>query len=200
MSAIASASTLPLPNTPTNLAAAPTSGTRISLSWTDSVPPNGLPIGSYQVYCGQAPGGLTKVAATLNSSYTYNNLAAGTTYYCAVLAADTAGDLSAMSAPVSAVTYATPNAPTAVVATANSSTKVTVNWTETVVANGLPIASYQIYRGISPNNLSQVAVRATASYVDYSVSPLATYYYAVQATDTGNDASPISANTQVAVP
>jgi fibronectin type 3 domain-containing protein len=200
MSAEVSATTMPPPNTPTSLSAAATSGTRISLTWTDTVPPGGLPIANYQVYCGLASDSLSKVATTLNDPFTYAGLTAGTKYHCAVVAADTGGDLSAMSAPVSASTDAGPDVPANVVATANSSTKVTVTWTEKVVTDGLPIANYQIYRGTSPSDLSQVAVRATSPYVDTTVSPLTTYFYAIQATDTGNDVSPLSANTEVAVP
>jgi fibronectin type 3 domain-containing protein len=200
MSAAAWATTLPSPNTPTSLVAAATSATKISLTWTETVPPKGLPIGNYQVSCGLSPGSLSKVATVLNTSYNYSGLTAGTTYYCAVLATDTGGDLSAMSAPVSVTTDALPGAPTNVVATANSSTKVTVTWTENVPASGLPIRSYQIYRGTLPGNMSLVATRGTASYTDTTVSPLATYYYAVQATDTSNEVSPMSANAEVVVP
>jgi len=200
MSAAASATALPGPNTPTNLAAAATSATRISLSWTETIPPTGLPIGSYQVFCGLAPASLSKIATVLTSPYNYTGLTAGTTYYCAVLAADTGGDLSAMSAPVLAITDALPGAPTNVIATANSSTKVTVTWTETIVTGGLPIQSYQIYRGSLPGNMSLVATRATATYTDTTVAPLATYCYAIQATDTSNEASPMSANAEVVVP
>jgi fibronectin type 3 domain-containing protein len=188
------------PNTPTNLAAAATSGAKISLTWTDTVISGGLPIGSYQVYCGLAPGSMTKVGTTAKTSYTYTGLTAGTTYYCAVLAADTAGDLSAMSVTVSAMTDALPNAPTNVVATANSATKVTVTWTESVPTGGLPITSYQVYRGTSPGNLSLLGTRATLTYTDTTVVALTTYYYAVLATDTSNEASPMSANAVVVVP
>jgi len=200
MSAEASATTLPSPNTPTSLAATATSATQISLTWTETVPPKGLAIASYQVSCGLAPGSLSKVATVLNPPYTYSGLTTGTTHYCAVLAADTAGDLSAMSAPVSAITDALPAAPTSVTATANSSTKVTVTWTENVPATGLPIRSYGIYRGSLPSNMSLVATRTTASYTDTTVSPLATYYYAIQATDTSSEVSPMSANAEVVVP
>ena len=169
MSAGAWATTLPSPNTPTSLAATATSGTKISLTWTETVPPKGLPIWNYQVSCGLAPGSLGKVATVQNTSYNYTGLTAGTIYYCAVLAADTGGDLSAMAAPVPAITDALPAAPTNVTATANSSTKVTVTWT-------------------------------AALYVDTTVSPLATYYYAIQATDTSNEVSPMSADAEVVVP
>jgi fibronectin type 3 domain-containing protein len=200
MSAVVSATTLPPPNTPTGLAATASSAVKISLTWTDTVPPKGLAIANYQIYCGLTPSSLTKIATALKAPYTYSGLTAKTTYYCAVLAADTGGDLSATSAPVSAMTDALPVAPTSVVATANSSTKVTVTWTENVPAGGLSIGSYQIYRGASPSTMSMVATRATASYTDTAVSPLATYYYAVTATDTASEVSPMSANAEVVVP
>jgi fibronectin type 3 domain-containing protein len=201
MSAVASATTLPSPNSPANLTATATSAVKIAWTWTDTVPANGLPIANYQVYCALTPASLIKVGTTLSASYNYTGLTAGTTYYCAVLAVDTAGGLSAMSTTGSATTVALPTAPANVVATPNSNnTNVAVTWTKTVVTGGLPIASYQIYRGTSPGNLSNVAARTTLSYTDTAVSPPVTYYYAIQATDTGGDASPMSPATQVFVP
>jgi hypothetical protein len=200
MSAEISITSLPSPNTPANLAAAASSATKISLTWTETVPPKGLPIGNYQIYCGPAPGSLIKIATMANTSYNYTGLTARTTYYCAVLAADTGGDLSVMSEPVTAITDALPNAPTSVVATANSSSKVTVTWTENVPTGGLPIKSYQIYRGTSPGNLSLVATRTILSYTDTTVAASTTYYYAILATDTSNEASPMSVNAEVVVP
>ena len=100
----------------------------------------------------------------------------------------------------SATTVALPNAPSSVVATGNSSSKVTVTWNQTVVTGGLPIASYQISRGTSQGNLVNVAARTSASYTDNTVVHLATYYYAIQATDTGGDVSPMSPTAQVVVP
>jgi fibronectin type 3 domain-containing protein len=200
MSAEISITSLPSPNTPANLAAAASSATKISLTWTETVPPKGLPIGNYQIYCGPAPGSLIKIATMANTSYNYTGLTARTTYYCAVLAADTGGDLSVMSEPVTAITDALPNAPTSVVATANSSSKVTVTWTENVPTGGLPIKSYQIYRGTSPGNLSLVATRTILSYTDTTVAASTTYYYAILATDTSNEASPMSVNAEAVVP
>jgi len=173
----------------------------MGLTWTDTVPPNGLPIASYQVYCGPAPSSLIKVASTLNVAYNYTGLTAGTTYYCAVLAADTAGGLSVMSAPVSATTVALPNAPSNLTVTPNvNNTNVAATWTGTVAVGGLPIASYQIYRGTAPGSLSNIAARAAAAYTDTTVAHTTTYYYAVQATDTGGNVSPMSAATQIYVP
>ena len=90
--------------------------------------------------------------------------ASGACYYG--IEASQASYIFAMSALVSVTTIGLPNAPISVVATANSSSKITVTWTETVLPGELPIASYQIYRGTSPDNLVQVAQRTTASYID----------------------------------
>jgi len=200
MSSVISGTTLPMPNAPTNLAASATSGTKLSLSWSETVPPQGLPISSYQVYCGLTSSNLSKIATTSNASYTYGGLTAGNTYYCAVLASDTGGDLSVLSTPVAGTTDALPNAPTNVVAAVNTSTRLTVTWSETVAPGGLSIGEYQIFRGTSPGNLTQVATRATASYVDTTVSAAQTYYYAIEAQDTGNDVSAMSVTSAGIVP
>ena len=111
MSAIVSAITLPLPNMPTNLTASAISGSKVGLSWRETVPPQGLAISGYQIYCGVAPGSLSKVGSSASLSYTYANLTASTTYYRAVQATDTGGNISPMSAAVSAATDGLPNAP-----------------------------------------------------------------------------------------
>jgi fibronectin type 3 domain-containing protein len=196
----AAATTLPGPNAPANLTATAPASTRITLSWTETIPPNGLPISNYKIFCGKSLSSLTQVATVKNTTFTYSGLTAATTYYCAVQAVDTAGVLSQMSATVSATTPALPSAPTNVAATANSSTKVTVTWTETVPSGGLPIGSYKILRGASPSSLTQVATRTTTTYIDSTVSPATTYYYAVQAVDTGGDVSATSAVVQVTTP
>ena len=199
MSVEVSATTIPLPNPPAGLTATAASATKITLGWTEPGLPGGLPISSYKVFCSTSPSNLSQAGTAKTTSYSCLNLSPGTTYYCAVEAVDTAGDTSTMSATVSATTKALPNMPTNVTATANSATKVTVNWTETVPANGLPISNYKIYRGASPTCLSQVATRTTASYIDTTVSA-GTYYYAIQASDTGGDVSAMSVPAAVTVP
>lgn len=85
-------------------------------------------------------------------------------------------------------------------ATANSATKVTLTWSENVPTNGLPVQKYYIYRGASPTGMVQVASRTASSFIDTGVSGAATYYYAIEAVDTGQDVSPISAAAQVTTP
>jgi len=195
------ATTPPVPNAPAGLAMTATSATKISVSWSEILPPGGLSIARYLIFCGTSPNPTVQVGTTTSPSYTYISLAAGTTYYCAVQAVDTDNDYSAQSATASVATHVLPNTPTNLAAVANTSTRVTVTWTaSTVPPNGLPIANYQIYRGTTPTGLSNVATRTASSYVDTTVSPGVTYYYAVVAVDSGQDHSPQSAAVEVTTP
>jgi fibronectin type 3 domain-containing protein len=122
----------------------------------------------------------------------------GTTYYYAIQETDTAGDLSPMSATLSATTLALPSAPANVTATPNSASQVTLTWT--AGRSGMPILSYHIYRGTAPSSLALVAAQSTTSYVNVSLTPGKQYYYAVQETDTEGNLSPLSAVVSVTTP
>ena len=100
-----------------------------------------------------------------------------------------------MSATVSVTTLAPPLAPAKLALTANSTTQVVASWTPG--NSGMPISSYQIYRGTTPSGMVQLAKRATASYTDVSLTPATMYYYAVQEIDTGGNLSPMSATVSV---
>jgi fibronectin type 3 domain-containing protein len=188
--------TLAPPSTPTNLVATPASSVRVGLTWSAST--GGMPIASYHVYRGSSASNLAQISATTATSFTDTTVSPATTYYYAVQATDTGGDLSPMSSTVTAVVPALPAAPTAVTAAANSGSKVTVNWSEATA--GMPIASYRVFRGSSPSNLSQVATTTATSYIDTSVSASTTYYYAAEAVDTGGDVSPMSTTVAVTTP
>jgi endo-1,4-beta-xylanase len=101
-----------------------------------------------------------------------------------------------MSATAQVATPAVPAAPANVFATANSSTIVTVTWSENVSPNGLPIQYYNIFRGASPTSLA----RGASPFYDLGVSPGTTYYYAIEAIDTVQDVSPMSPPAQVTTP
>jgi fibronectin type 3 domain-containing protein len=113
---------------------------------------------------------------------------------------DTGQDVSPMSATVQMATPPMPAAPVNVAATATSGTQVTVTWSENVPPNGLPIASYNIFRGTSPTGLTQLAARTGLTFIDTGVLPNTTYYYAVEAVDSGHDVSPLPAPVQVTTP
>ncbi len=159
------------------------------MTWSAPAP-GGLPIQNYHVYRGISASNLSQVAIALQTSYSDTNVTAGTTYYYAVEATDTGSDVSAMSSTAQATVLNAPSAPTHLVATPVSSTKIGLTWSAST--GGLPIQYYQVFRGSSASNMSQIANIYQTAYTDASGSPSTTYYYAVQATDTAGDVSPMS--------
>jgi len=197
MSPLIAVTTLAPPSAPGNVAATPLSSTQIKLTWTPSA--GGLPIANYYVYRGASASSLSQIGLCSNTSYTDKSLAAGTTYYYAVQAADTGKDLSRMSLTVAVSTPMPPGSPANVSARAVSNKQVNVTWTA-AQSGGLPVSSYRVYRGSSPANLSQVALRTSISYTDTSVTARTTYYYGIQAVAEGGDLSPMSGIVAVTTP
>jgi fibronectin type 3 domain-containing protein len=189
--------TLPMPASPVNVTATASSGTKVTITWSEVIPPNGLPIEYYYVFEGTSPSSLAKVATVTGTSYTASNLVAGTTYYFAIEALDTGMNVSPMSPPVQVTTLAPPAAPVNVTATSSSGVKATVTWSETIPQGGLPIQYYYVFEGASSTNLNKVATVTAASYNASGLVAGATYYFAVEAVDTGMDVSPMSAVAQV---
>lgn len=198
MSGIVSVNVPAAPSAPANLVVTPASATKISLSWSASVS-GGLPIQYYHVYRGSSTANLSEIGVTSKASYIDTSVTASARYYYGVQAADTGKDLSPMSAAVSVTVPSLPSAPAGLVATPTSATKVSLSWSASV-SGGLPIQYYYVYRGTTSSNLGQLATTAKTSYIDTKVTAGTTYYYAVQAADTGKDLSPMSAIVAAAVP
>jgi fibronectin type 3 domain-containing protein len=179
------------PATPGGVVATANSSVKVTLSWSPST--DNVAIGSYIVFAGLSPAALTQVGRTSATGTTYPSspLTPGSTNYYGVEAVDTSGNISAMSAVVSATTPKPPAAPAGLVATAASTTRIGVTWSA-AASGGLPIQNYHVYRGTSPSSLSQVAIVLQTAYTDTAVAEGATYYYAVQAADSGADLSLMS--------
>jgi fibronectin type 3 domain-containing protein len=192
LSAPVPVTTFSAPSVPANLAATPSSCTKVAVTWSPSVS-GGLPIANYKVYKGIAANNLTQVATTPKTSYTDITDSAQTTYYYAVQATDTAvpADVSAISPPVSVTTYAPPSVPANLAPVALSSSKVSLTWSSSV-SGGLPISNYKVYRGTTPTGLTQVATTTGTSYTNFSLTAGTLYYYAVLADDSGMDSSALS--------
>ncbi|MGN8245599.1 glycoside hydrolase family 6 protein [Cellulomonas soli] len=104
------------PSVPTGLTVGTVTASSVPLTWnasSDGV--GGSGVAGYDVYRGT-----TLVASTTSTSYTVTGLSAGTTYSFAVRAKDVAGNVSALSAAVSATTTTVPAAGCTVTYTANS--------------------------------------------------------------------------------
>jgi chitodextrinase len=199
MSKIAAITTPAAPSAPTGLVATPLSTTMVGLTWSVAGS-GGLPIRDYLVFRGVTRASLTQLATVLQPAYTDVSGSPATTYYYAVEAVDTGGDVSPMSATVSATTLALPSAPTNLLATAPSKSQVSLTWT--AAKSGMPLASYSVYRGSSPSGLAPLqTISATkTAFNDHTVAADTTYYYAVQAEDTGGNLSPLSAVATVTTP
>ena len=199
MSAVVAVTTLALPSAPTSLVATPASAKQIGLTWAAG--PSGLPIVSYRIFRGTGASSLSQVAIRTAAVFTDNTLSPATTYYYAVEEVDSNGNVSPLSATVSAATVALPAPPVNVVATASSTRQIGLTWS--AGASSLAVGSYHVLRGSDSSSLSQVATVKNPSYTDSSLPASTTYYYAVQEVDTAGDVSPTSATvsaTTLALP
>jgi chitodextrinase len=178
------------PTAPASLAPAVISTKQINLSWSPATDDVG--VARYLVFQGVSATALSQAATVLspNTSFVSYPLIASTTYYYGVEAVDTSGNISPMSAIVSATTLALPAAPTNLAGTPMSTKQINLSWLPG--PSGMPIRYYQVLRGTSRSSLSQVGTTAQASYADYALSPSTRYYYAVQEVDTVGNVSPMS--------
>ena len=193
MSNVVRVTTPPMPAAPVITGATANSATKITVTFTETIPPHGLSVSSYAIYRGTSPTGLTKVTTRTSSPFIDTGAAPSTTYYYQITASDSGGDVSPPSNTVPVTTPPMPAAPVNVAATANSSTQITVTWTENIPTGGLPISSYAIYRGLTQTGLTKLATRTTNKYIDTGLTSGTTYYYAITASDNGGDVSPMSA-------
>ena len=204
MSVVVQAIVSSTPSAPSGLLATPVSNTTVSLTWSASTS-GGLPIQNYRVFRGTTSSNLSQVATVVQPPYTDASGSSATIYYYAVQSTDTGGDLSALSATVSATTLELPSAPTGLIAIPASNTKVSLAWNVPPVLTtqgGIPLASYRVYRGNSLSTLLHIQVVATTPTVttDNTVTPDTTYYYGIQAIDTGGNTSTMSDLVEVVTP
>jgi hypothetical protein len=90
--------------------------------------------------------------------------------------------VSLATALAAGVTASSPIKPVSCIASISLSASVhgtTVLLTWYASSGGLPIPHYEIFRGTSPSSFAQVAVTTRTSWEDRSLTPGATYYFAV---------------------
>jgi chitodextrinase len=198
-SAQASATTSPAadttpPTTPTNVVASPVSPSRIDVSWSPSTDNDA--VANYRVYRNGV------LAATLTST-TYQNtgLSPATTYSYRVEAIDETGNVSALSAPVSASTPSAPDTtapttPTGLTATAVSTSRINLNWV--AATDNVGVTGYRIFR----NGSLLETVGNVTTYASTGLAASTTYSYTVRALDAAGNISGLSnsasATTQAA--
>jgi cytochrome c553 len=183
--------TVTTPLAPSNLAATAASGTRVNLTWTD----NSNNEVSFNIQRAANTGfssGLTNMTATAGSSaFSDTTAVQNTAYYYRIRATNTAGN-STWSNTVNVTTSSTvtaPSAPSNLVATAASGTRVNLTWTD----NSSNEVGFRIQRATNSGfTLGVTNATATANvntYGDTAVVSGTTYYYRLLATNNAGESA-----------
>ena len=198
---VVSATTLLIaPAAPTTLTATAFSSSQINLAWTD----NSNNETGFKIERGTSTTGpWTLIATTAANVVSYQNtgLTAASTYYYRVRATNAAGD-SVNTSVMSAITLPiAPAVPTALKATAFSSSQINLTWTDKS-SNEI---GFKIEQGSSTTGPWTLIATTTANAINYQNTGLTagTYYYRVRATNAGGDSvntSVVSATTLPAAP
>ncbi len=175
------------PAAPGNLTATPVSSSQINLAWQDNSN-NETSFRIERSLDGVNFSLLTTVSIN-TTSYQNTGLAANTTYYYRVKATNANGD-SAPSNTAAATTSGnpTPAPPSNLIATAVSGSQINLAWQD----NSNNETSFRIERsldGVNFSLLTTVGINTTA-YQNIGLTPAATYYYRVKATNANGDSAP----------
>lgn len=156
------------PSPPSNVVAAATAGTSVTVTWDASVGADGYLVFRNSVQVG---------TFTTNRTFTDTGLSPGTQYSYTVAAANTFGTSSQSAASV-VTTPNTPGTPTGLSGSATSD-GVVLNWNSVSGATG-----YVVFR-----NGTEIDTTTTPGYTDEDVDPSTSYRYSVAATNTAGDSA-----------
>lgn len=183
------------------------SSNSISLSWNPVSLPSGCTLQNYVVYSvsSSTPLVYTSISpvsgsgAVTSTGYAVTGLTPLTNYTYAVTADDEKGASAYSTPPLTVETTAVqsctglPNTPEAVLATANSSSQITVTW-GTTTATGCTVYATVLRATASTGPYTQIATGipagTTLQYVDTGLAPATTYYYEVKSYDTVGTTDP----------
>ncbi|MCX7921440.1 MAG: fibronectin type III domain-containing protein [Clostridia bacterium] len=120
------------PTAPSDLVSLSKTQSTVELSWSGSL--DNICVTEYDVYSR-----VTVIASVYGTSYTVAGLTPGTKYDFMVKARDAAGNISESSNLLSVTTLASVAVPTNIIATAVSSSEITVSWSAVDGASGYDI-------------------------------------------------------------
>jgi fibronectin type 3 domain-containing protein len=190
---VASATTQAAPDTqaptvPTNVVATATSSSTINLTWTASTDNVGVTGYRVERCAGVGCSTFMQVGTPTSASFGDTGLTANTSYSYRVRAADAVPNLSGYSTVASATTQAAadtqaPTVPTNVVATATSSSAITVTWTAST--DNVGVTGYRVERcaGVGCSTFTQVGTPAGPSFANTGLNANTSYSYRVRAAD-----------------
>jgi len=186
------------PSAPANVVATAASTSQINLTWTAST--DNVGVTGYQVLRapGTSGGTFTQVGTSPTPSFTNTGLTASTTFRYQVRATDAAGNVSAVSNTVTAMTQAgsgditPPTAPTNLTTTATTSNSISLSWSPST--DNVGVTGYQVLRapGTTGGTFAQVGTSTTTSFTNTGLTASTTYRYQVRATDAAGAISAVS--------
>ncbi|HEX7138807.1 MAG TPA: right-handed parallel beta-helix repeat-containing protein [Vicinamibacterales bacterium] len=177
------------PSAPGSLTSTAATSSMMNLAWTAST--DNVGVTGYQVF---RNGSL--VATTAALTYSDNGLAASTQYSYTVRAYDAAGNISTASPTATASTLPSgvmtggvdtiaPSAPSSLIATATSSSAVSLVWGAST--DNVAVTGYRILR-----NGAYLTTVTSTSFSDSGLSASTTYTYSVSALDSAGNQSGIA--------
>jgi RHS repeat-associated protein len=164
------------PAPPTTLAASPASTTQINLTWVDASNNETGFLIERSTTSGTYSGQLGTTAANA-TTYPDNTVAAGVKYFYRIRSTNASGS-SAYTAEVSAVANLV--APTALAATAASTTQINLTW----VDNSANESGYEVYRSATSGGVLALVATTAANATSYPNTGLTAgtqYFYKVRA-------------------
>jgi chitodextrinase len=172
------------PTAPAITAIAALSTSQVNLAWSASTDDGAVV--SYGVFRDGV-----QIGSTPGTGFANTGLTAGTTYAYAVRAVDAAGNVSALSPPVTVKTLPPPDTtpptiPAIESATAVSETQIVLKWS--AATDNTRVGGYYIYR-----NGVKVGGTGLTSWMDSALASATTYSYTVAAVDASGNISPRSA-------
>ncbi len=189
------------PAAPTELTATADGQTTINLRWTAPINTGGAAIKGYQIEWSPTGTGDTWTNLVDNTkstatTYAHTGLTAGTTRHYRVRAINSVdpGAWSNVDMATTAAVATAPDAPTALTATADGQTTITLSWTAPASNGGAVIMGYQIE--VSPNGTSEwtdLADNTESTATTYSHTGLSagtTRHYRVRAINSVDTSPP----------
>ncbi|MDD1755403.1 MAG: fibronectin type III domain-containing protein, partial [Methanomassiliicoccales archaeon] len=185
LSTYVSAHTLGLPGSPRSLSATSSMGT-VKLAWSAPLSDGGSSITSYRIYRGMASGQETFLAAVSNQfTYSDGSVNNGLTYYYYVAAVNSVG-IGSNSNEVSAMPGDLPSEPQYLMGTPGNQ-NVLLTWQPPSTEGGIPITSYNVYRGEDLGSMVMIANVNTTTYLDQGLVNGIHYCYAVSALNAAGE-------------
>ena len=188
------------PTIPTSLTTTAASSTQINLAWTASSDVAGVAGYLIERCTGASCSGFAQIGNSASGSFSDTGLSAATAYTYRIRAVNVNNNVSDYTAAVGATTSSgggggdttPPTAPTNVVATANSSSQITVTWTAST--DNVGVTGYRVERcqGSGCSTFTQVGTPTASPYVDTGLAASTMYVYRVRATDAAGNLSAYS--------